>query len=292
MTKKLIISADDFGMSKEITDGIITSHIEGIVTSTSLMVNMPDTKRAVLLALQIPSLDVGIHLNITQGRPILPPKKVTTLVNCSGEFLSDTELIPKIKQFKTNPYEIEAEFSAQVDKMLEMGIRPSHLNSHHHVHIYPISAWPFKRVAERFKIKKARFSRYYLIYGLNTNSLKTRLKYYKKHVSITLKNIYKLIIKRIFWNRMIFPDYGVSVGLLWLPSNSFDFQEKWVRLLHFTPNGTFEASCHPGYESTNSIDTDPYFKRRKQELDALTSLAVKETIAKSNITLISFRELN
>src|SRR4030043_336716 len=87
--KMLIVNADDFGMSEEISDGIITAHLEGIVTSTSLMVNMPDAKRAVRLAQQTPSLDVGMHLNMTEGHPVLPPEKVPTLVNNTGEFLSD-----------------------------------------------------------------------------------------------------------------------------------------------------------------------------------------------------------
>src|SRR4030066_295788 len=90
--KMLIVNADDFGMSEEISDGIITAHLEGIVTSTSLMVNMPDAKRAVRLAQQTPSLDVGMHLNMTEGHPVLPPEKVPTLVNNTGEFLSDKKI--------------------------------------------------------------------------------------------------------------------------------------------------------------------------------------------------------
>lgn len=285
--KRLIINADDFGMSKEISDGIIMTHLEGIVTSTSLMVNMPDAERAVYLAQQIPSLDVGIHLNITEGRPLLPPEKVSTIVNSYGKFLSNTELIPKLKKFMVNSHEIEAEFSAQVNKMLEVGIRPTHLDSHHHVHIYPTSALAFKRVAKRFGIRKFRAIRYYLPYFSNSD----RLEYYNKLAIVSLKNFYKLIIQKFLWHNMISPDYTIIISLLKPSSDSLDVQEQWVRLLKYLPNGVFDAGCHPGNESKYSRDKDSWSNRRKKELDALTSIAVKEIIARSNIELINFHAL-
>jgi len=285
--KRLIVNADDFGMSKEISDGIITAHLEGIVTSTSLMVNMPDTKRAVHLAKQIPSLDVGIHLNITEGRPILPPEKISTLVNSSGEFLSDTELIPKLKMFKVNSHEIEAEFSAQVNKMLYLGTHPTHLDSHHHVHIYPTSAWAFKRTANKFRIRKVRAIRYHLPHFSNNDGFE----YYKKFAIVSLKNLYKLFIQKFLWHDMISPDYTIIISLLKPYSDSLDVQEQWVRLLEYLPNGVFDAGCHPGNESKSSRDQDSWSNRRKKELDALTSISVKETIASLNIELINFRTL-
>ncbi len=272
-------------MSKEISDGIITAHLEGIITSTSLMINMPDAKRAVGLAKQVPSLDVGIHLNITQGHPILPPEKVSTLVNSSGEFLSNTELIPKLKKFKVNWHEIEAEFSAQVNKMLDMGLRPTHMDSHHHVHIYPTSAWAFKRVANKFGIRRVRAIRYHLPYFSNSD----RLKYYRKFVIVTLKNFYKLFIQKFLWHDMISPDYTIIISLLRSYSDSSDVQEQWIRLLKYLPKGTFDAGCHPGYDSKYYRDRDPWSDRRKKELNALTS--IKEIIARSNIELINFCSL-
>jgi predicted glycoside hydrolase/deacetylase ChbG (UPF0249 family) len=286
--KMLIVNADDFGMSEEISDGIITAHLEGIVTSTSLMVNMPDAKRAVRLAQQTPSLDVGMHLNITEGHPVLPPEKVPTLVNSTGEFLSDKKLIPKIKKFRVSPFEIEAEFSAQVKKMLDMGIRPTHLDSHHHVHIYPLSAWVFKRVAKKFGIKKVRAIRYHLPYLSN----KKKLEHYKKFVIICSKNIYKVIIQKFLWHDMISADYSIIISLPEPNSNPLGIQKKWVKILEYLPYGIFEAGCHPGHESKRTRNSDPWWEKRKDELNALTSYAVKDMVKKKNIELINFPKLH
>jgi len=286
--KMLIVNADDFGMSEEISDGIITAHLDGIVTSTSLMVNMPDAERAVRLAQQTPSLDVGMHLNITEGHPVLPPEKVPTLVNNTGEFLSDKKLIPKIKKFRVSPFEIEAEFSAQVSKMLDMGIRPTHLDSHHHVHIYPLSAWAFKRVAKKFGIMKVRAIRYYLPYLSN----KQKLEHYKNIVIISSKNIYKVIIQKFLWHDMISADYSIIISLAKPNSDYLDIQKKWVKILEDLPYGIFEAGCHPGYESKRTRNSDPWWEKRKDELNALTSYAVKDMVKKKDIELINFPRLH
>jgi len=287
--KMLIVNADDFGMSEEISDGIITAHLEGIVTSTSLMVNMPDAKRAVRLAQQTPSLDVGIHLNITQGYPILPSEKVPTLINSTGEFLSDKKLIPRIKKFRVSPFEIEAEFSAQLSKMLDMGIRPTHLDSHHHVHIYPPSAWAFKRAAKRFGIKKVRAIRYHLPYLYS----KKNLEHYKKLAIISSKNIYKVIIRKFLWHDTISADYSIIIISLAKPnSDPLDIQKEWVKILEYLPYGIFEAGCHPGHESKRARNSDPWWEKRKDELNALTSYAVKDMVKKKNIELINFSRLD
>jgi predicted glycoside hydrolase/deacetylase ChbG (UPF0249 family) len=286
--KMLIVNADDFGMSEEISDGIITAHLEGIVTSTSLMVNMPDAKRAVRLAHQTPSLDVGLHLNITQGCPVLPPEKVPTLVNSTGEFLPDKKLIPKIKKFKVSPFEIEAEFSSQISKMLDMGIKPTHLDSHHHVHIYPLSAWAFKRVAKKFGIKKVRAIRYHLPYLSN----RKRLEHYKNIVIISSKNIYKVIIQKFLWHEMVSADYSIIISLSKPNSNPLDIQKGWIEILEYLPFGIFEAGCHPGYESRKTSNSDPWWKKRRDELYALTSYEVKDMVKEKDIELINFSKLH
>lgn len=286
--KMLIVNADDFGMSEEISDGIITAHLEGIVTSTSLMVNMPDAERAVRLAQQTPSLDVGMHLNITEGNPILPPEKVPTLVNSTGEFLSYKKLIPKIKKFRVSPFEIEEESSAQISKMLDMGIRPTHLDSHHHVHIYPLSAWAFKRVAKKFGIKKVRAIRYYLPYLSN----KRKLEHYKKIVITSSKNIYKVFIQKFLWHDVISADYSIIMSLSKANSNFLGIQKEWVNILEYLPYGIFEAGCHPGYESRRTRNCDPWWDKRIDELNALTSCEVKDMVKKKNIELINFSKLH
>lgn len=124
---KLIMNADDFGISKAINLGIIEGFKNGIVRSTTLMCNMEATEHAVNLAKENPELGVGIHLVLTAGRPL--SKNVNTLIDDKGNFLkydkmADAACIEDVRK----------EFRCQFEKFLSFGIVPTHIDTHHHVH--------------------------------------------------------------------------------------------------------------------------------------------------------------
>lgn len=123
--KKLIINADDFGFCPSVNYGILYAFQHGIVSSTSMMANMPGFDHAVSLAKQVPDLSIGVHLTMTAHKPILQTHK--TMCDKQGFF---------DKQHK-DAYdldEIYLEFKAQIEKVKAAGIAITHLDSHHHVH--------------------------------------------------------------------------------------------------------------------------------------------------------------
>lgn len=124
---KLIINADDFGISKAINFGIIEGFKSGVVTSTTLMCNMEATEHAVNLAKENPKLGVGIHLVLTVGKPLA--KNVNTLVDDKGDFLKYDQ-IGKSASIE----DIRKEFRSQFEKFLSFGIMPTHIDTHHHIH--------------------------------------------------------------------------------------------------------------------------------------------------------------
>ncbi len=126
---KLIINADDFGYSVGVNLGIVEAHQHGIITSTSLMPNMPAIIQAAALAKQHPKLGVGIHFVLTCGTPL--SKDVPSLTKADGSFLSRSEL----EAGAPNPFEVEREFRAQLAQFLSLGLIPTHFDSHHHVHM-------------------------------------------------------------------------------------------------------------------------------------------------------------
>ncbi len=143
--KKLIINADDFGYSRGINYGIIESHARGILTSTTLMANMPGFDHAVELAHANPKLGIGVHMTLTCLSPILKTHK--TLVEENGNF--------KHISYFTNQtdYDIEevyAEWDAQIQKVYEAGITPTHLDSHHHTHTLPMLQPVTIRLARKY----------------------------------------------------------------------------------------------------------------------------------------------
>ncbi|HEC34862.1 MAG TPA: ChbG/HpnK family deacetylase, partial [Chloroflexi bacterium] len=128
----LIVNADDFGRTDGVTEGILQAHLHGIVTSTTAMVNLPGAERAVRRATaEAPDLGVGVHLNLTAGRPLLPPDEVPSLLGPDGCFYPIHRLVPHLMDL--SPDQVRAELTAQIERFRSWGREPTHLDSHHHV---------------------------------------------------------------------------------------------------------------------------------------------------------------
>lgn len=143
---KVMINADDFGLSRGVNYGIIDSHLKGIVTSATMMMNAKATKHAICLAKDTPSLKVGVLLVLTWGKPIL--EDVPSLVDEVGNFKK--QIFVYGNPFAISLDDLEREWTAQIEKCLDADITPSHLDSHHHVHgikeFYPV----IKKLSEKY----------------------------------------------------------------------------------------------------------------------------------------------
>lgn len=124
-TIKVIVNADDFGFSEGVNYGIIKAHEQGIVTSATIMANMPGFEHAISLAKQHPTLRIGVHLNITCGKPVQNVQR--TLTNKDGYFNRKNSHMYRDE-------EVFQEFCAQIEKVLCAGIKIDHFDSHHHIH--------------------------------------------------------------------------------------------------------------------------------------------------------------
>lgn len=131
---KLIINADDFGLSRGVNHGIIDAHLNGVVTSTSLMMNQPGTIHAVQLMELVKGLGVGLHAVLTSGKPLT---EVSSLVDQDGNFWR----LQDFWQKDLDTQHVHRELYAQLNKLLDNGYSPTHIDSHHHVHRHP-KVWP------------------------------------------------------------------------------------------------------------------------------------------------------
>jgi hypothetical protein len=132
---QLIVTADDFNLSAGVSRGILEAHHHGIVTETSVMVNLGDLQEAAAMLAAAPQLGVGLHLNITRGHPVAPPSVAAELIGADGQFCGSPQSLPMPVRSAT----IQAEFEAQVDAFVgTFGRLPQHFDTHHHVHQYPI----------------------------------------------------------------------------------------------------------------------------------------------------------
>jgi predicted glycoside hydrolase/deacetylase ChbG (UPF0249 family) len=132
---QLIVTADDFNLAAGVSRGILEAHHHGIVTETSVMVNLGDLRQAATMLADAPRLGVGLHLNITRGCPVAPPGAVAGLLGWDGQFLGSPRALPA----QLRSAAVETEFQAQLDTFVRaFGRLPQHVDTHHHVHQHPV----------------------------------------------------------------------------------------------------------------------------------------------------------
>ena len=159
MDRLLIINADDFGLCEGVNRAIAEAHKNGILTSTTLMTNMPSAEEAVKIAQQLPTLGVGIHLNLTQGQPLSNEPLVRMLTNTNGEFAySANKLAWKSLVSSKFRAAIKAELAAQIQWAIDRDLKPTHLDSHKHIHSFPPIYKIVCSLAKQFNINAIRFT--------------------------------------------------------------------------------------------------------------------------------------
>ena len=166
ITTDLIINADDLGYSPGVNDAIFGLMEKGLVTSASLMANAPSVEAACERIASFPNCSFGVHLNVTEFRPIKDSPGLESLQDKSGEFVKG-----RIRRFsveKSLEHAIFAEYCLQIEKLHDLGVNVSHIDSHHYVHSNPGMFWVLKRLQKRFGLRTVRISRN--IYGPEDNS--------------------------------------------------------------------------------------------------------------------------
>lgn len=284
--KRLIVNADDLGMSRGITDAILIAHRYGFVTSASLIANMPASEYAVARLASTPKLDVGIHLNICCGKPILPASEVRSLVGVDGLFHKPPVMLRKLWTWKIKRGELEKEFGAQIRWAKSRGLHLTHADSHHHMHIYPAAVRPFKQALAAEHIPCVRASRC-------TQWPRTESPGGPHEGSIARRvfvQIYRRILQTTVLRGFEAPDSRIS----FLSKERRDLDEldhAWRRAFHSLPPGTFELACHPGIPETGFSETDPIHRQREDEFRWLTDPEFRECIRLNGIELITYRDL-
>lgn len=134
--KKLIINADDFGLNDTATDAIAECFLNGAVTSTTMIVNSPSVYRAASFARSNPGLGVGLHFNLTWGKPISSAASIPALVSPNGEFHSRERLAKLLLLRRVPRSQINRELYAQLDRFRSLGLEPTHVDSHQHIHAF------------------------------------------------------------------------------------------------------------------------------------------------------------
>lgn len=287
MPSRLIINADDFGLTRGINRSIAELHQAGVLTSATLMATGPAFDDAVAIAQSTPSLGVGCHVVLTDGVPACSPEKIPSLLGPDGKTFRPSllDFVQALLRGQIREADIEREAEAQIQKLQDAGIAITHVDTHKHSHLFPAVTRPLLRVLERTGVPSIRnpfepeFTRRQAHAG------------FKRRFQITLLHRFRpafLSHPEVQGHKVFTTDgtLGVSAtGNL----NASTLSE----ILDTLPStGTFELVCHPGY-SDHDLDQIATRLRahREIEMQALLS-ALPPALAQPNrLALIHYGEL-
>jgi len=279
----LILNADDFGLTPGINRAIAELHAAGALTSATLMASGPAFDDAVRVARAHPTLGVGCHIVLTDGSPISPPHTIPTLLGPDKKTFR-----PKLTHFlrdlflnRIDPADIAREAHAQITRLQQNGIHPTHIDTHKHTHLFPSVARPLLEAAERTGIPAIRnpFEPPWSI-ALGKSPLLRRL---QLRVLAPLRPRF-LALPQIKSGTILTTD-----GTLAISATGSLTPQTLTQTLAAMPAGTWELVCHPGY---NDTDLDAITTRlrahREIELHALLQAFATDSPHPSTVELINY----
>ncbi len=295
--RRLIVNADDFGLTAGVNRAIVEAQQRGIVTSATLMANARAFEEAATLARSLADrkarFSVGCHVVLLDGEPLLPADQVTSLLQ-PGTQNGSRQFRVKLNDFvmasfrnKLNPVEIEAEASAQIERLQSAGLRPSHFDTHKHAHMFPAVLRPLLRAAREHGLPAVR-NPFGQVWPLPVGDLLRKRKLWRRFAQLNvLRNFATRFRREVEGHGLRTTDGSLAV----LVTGFLDLK-LFTMIVDSIPDGTWELVCHPGY---NDADLDQIQTRlresRVQELGLLTSPEAKEALQRRGIELITYREL-
>jgi hopanoid biosynthesis associated protein HpnK len=285
--RRLLINADDFGLTTGVNRAILEAHTQGVVTSATLMANGRAFDDAVLAAQATLRLSIGCHVVLVDGTPVLSTGQDPSLLDPRnpGRFRDSLGGFAVLAQSgRIAPEQIEAEGIAQIRKLQAAGISVSHLDSHKHTHLFPNVLRPLLRAAKACGIRAIRNPFGPIAFALVAKRPRMWKRYGEVKLLSGLADEFRRAVQQA---GMITPD-----GTLGLVATGALDEQLFRFMIENLPDGTWEFVCHPGYNDAELQSVRTRLRAsREQELLILTAPATRELLARNGIELISYRDL-
>ena len=270
----LIVNADDFGISEAVNRGIVEAHERGIVTSTSLMATGPAFEHAIELARLHPSLAVGVHLVLTEQRPLTGASAAASLVRPDGAFEPHLrQLLARRWRGRVSMAEVRHELDEQIRRVRAAGIAINHLDGHQHVHALPGISQVVAELAAAHGISAVRYPAE-RIRGYMLRSLAHAQRVVEQAALKAFCAVSPL-------GRLRRSDEFVGFYF----GGRLDEANLETVLVRLPKRGTVELMCHPGHEDMKPRDDWQY--AWAAERDALTSPRIRALVLARGMQLVS-----
>jgi chitin disaccharide deacetylase len=280
----LIVNGDDFGLSPQVNAGIIHAHQHGVLTNTSLMIAGPAWQDAVARAKDTPSLSVGLHLTLVQGRAALPPHCTSAITDFGGNFL-DNPTYAGLRYFFSPRAraQVRDECRAQIEKFLATGLTLGHVDGHLHIHMHPTVQDILFPLLLEYNVPATRITQEPLALS---RALDRRPGIHMRWESLVLSRLALRAKKKLATTKIVFP-----TTLFGLHQSGQITESYLLRLIPQLTFGVTEFYCHPAFLPCPEVQRWTPTYRRDVELSALTRRSVRNAIEEKGITLISYRDL-
>jgi predicted glycoside hydrolase/deacetylase ChbG (UPF0249 family) len=293
--RELIVNADEFGLTEGVNHGIVRVHRHGIVTSTTMVANEHAFDHAVALLTEVPHLAIGVHLNITHGVPVLPEVRVFSLVDEDGLFHRRNRFLQRMVTGRIDLVQVEDEFRAQIEKVMDAGIRPSHLDSHESIHMYPSIFRVVASLARELRLPVRLQDE-----PMSHQAFASRESYlrYVSSEAFAKNQVMKTLSRRY---RVLLRDWGIPTSDSFLSTfnclrkDPKDLEGSLVRELENLRPGVTELMVHPGFSDSlleSSLDGGHEAAMlREEEVRILTDPELRELLEQHEVRLIDYRAL-
>jgi hopanoid biosynthesis associated protein HpnK len=275
--KQLIVTADDFGAAVEVNGAVERAHRDGILSAASLMVSGNAARDAVERAKTMPSLRVGLHLVLVEGKPVLPAKSVPDLVDATGHFRTDMAragaamfFLPRVRA------QLAAEIEAQFAAFAATGLPLDHVNAHKHFHLHPTIASLIVKIGAAHGARGARVP-------LEPQDILARIEPHKASGVVALTALFARALRRRFRAAGIAAPDQVF-GLAWSGAMTAD---RIAGLIAHLPDGLSEIYMHPATGAYPGSAPDYLYA---EELAALTDSRMLGLLAARDIQLGGFAD--
>lgn len=253
MLRQLIVNADDCNLTVGVTQAILDCHAKGIVSSTTWMVNYP-TDSAMVSRVALSGIGVGLHLNVTSGRPVSSPGEIASLVDEAGSFKKKNDYL------KSPPLatDLVTEYAEQIQLFEKhFGRAPTHLDTHHQMHDEPLFMQAFAHIARERKLP------------IRRSALMRKSDFTKLYPGVvTTQKFLGDLSAYAFWTA-----------------------ENLEKCLSELLPGTTEVMCHPGIWDEALQKATSMTVTREKEHALFSSAHLKKSLERHSIRLVNFREL-
>lgn len=277
--KKLIINADDFGLDESINDAIEIAHKQGILTNASLVVNGEAFDHAVKIAKRNSGLGVGLHLTLVDEAPVCAPDKIPSLVDVDGKFFENQfKMCLDILRKKVLRRDVVTEIDAQLKKFHQTGLKPTQIDSHQHLHLFPPIFNCMRPILEKYHIKRVRY--------LNIPWSEFRRGDNLKKIVAAFFKFYSLMKSKTFKHQDCYLGFfdGGNLGRRYI-----------LHLLRNLKHGTTEINFHPGLNNRHLQRRYSRWPKNasykfdwEKEFSILVDPAVKSLIKQERIILVDY----